>query len=110
MVSIRKFPYAPRDERSDEERSALREVVREQIEPWVADMAADAKASASKGMTILRDRRQRAGGIAVELDDDQYPVVPYRLLVRRDDADGVAVDLTGEYAPQVVPIPELENV
>jgi subtilisin family serine protease len=110
MATIPKFRYAPRDERSDDERSALREVVRKQIEPWVAEMAADAKAAAVQGMTILRNRRGGAGVTAFELDDDQYPVAPYRLLVRRDDADGVVVDLTGEYAPQVVPIPELEYV
>jgi subtilisin family serine protease len=112
MAAIQKFIYAPPDKRSNKEKGDLRAVVRDQIAPWVAELRADAKADASKGMTILRERRSAAGLTAFDLDGDQYPVAPYRLLVRGDQQDlaGVLSTLDGRYAPQVVPVPDLDQV
>jgi hypothetical protein len=110
MTTIPKFRYAPRDKRPVDQQQKEREAVRKQIVPWVAELRADPKRAAVKGMTILRDRRGGAGVTAFDLGDDRYPVSPYRLLARKDDAGGVMADLAGEYAPQVVPIPELEDV
>jgi subtilisin family serine protease len=113
MAAIQKFRYPIQDKRSDTERSDLRSAVRDQIEPWVDELQADAQAAAVKGVTILRDRRRAAGLTGFDLDGGQYPVAPYRLLVRGDDQDqlhGVLKNLDHRYAAQVVPIRELDSV
>jgi subtilisin family serine protease len=112
MAYIPQFPYAPADRRSEEEKQAQRAAVRAQIERWVAKITDDAerRAMRTQAMTVLRDRRGGAGVPQFELDDYEYAVAPFRLLVRREHAAGVMQDLDGEYAPQEVPIPGLEDV
>jgi thermitase len=110
MVTIPKFDHAPPDLRSVDQKREQREAVRKQIVPWVAELKADAKAAAVEGMTILRDRRHGSGVTAFDLDQDEFPVAPYRLLVRESDADGVMADLAVDYGPQAVPIRDLDSL
>ncbi len=112
MATVPSFRYAPADKRSEDEQKAQRAAVRAQIERWVTELADESrrKAGTASAMTVLRDRRGGSGGAPFELDDGEYPVAPYRLLVRRDDAAEVVRDLGPEYAPQTVPIPELDDV
>jgi subtilisin family serine protease len=106
------FPYAPEDRRSEEEKRDQRAVVRDQIVPWVAKLtdAATRKASQAEAMTVLRNRRNGAAVTAFEVDDDEYPVAPYRLLVSDGHAGAVSKYLGAKYAPQIVPIPGLDGV
>ena len=112
MAAIRKFPHALEDIRPEDVRSNLREVVRAQIEPWVQELSnpTTRKASQAHAMTLLRSRRGGAGSTAFELADYEFPVAPYRLIVRREDAGTLTKELDADYAPQVVPIPELDDL
>ena len=112
MAPIPKFRYAPDDRRTEEEKRDQRTVVREQIVPWVAKLtsAATRKAGQAEAMTVLQNRRCGPGLTAFEVDTDEYPVVPYRLLVRDGRASAVSKYLGSKYAPQVVPIPGLNGV
>jgi subtilisin family serine protease len=110
MATIPKFRYAPDDTRTKEQKHGQRETVRKQIVPWVRELKADARAAALKALTELRKRRDGAGVTAFEVDNDEFPVAPYRLLADDVHADGVATYLRAEYAPQVVPVPDLAGV
>jgi subtilisin family serine protease len=111
MATIPKFRYAPPDRRSEEEASDQRAVVREQIVPWVEELTGGGrKVSQAEAMKLLRRRRDGAGVTAFEVDDDEFPVATYRLLVRKEDADDVAKYLGAKFAPQVVSIPGLDGV
>jgi subtilisin family serine protease len=109
MATVPGFRYAPEDRRSTDEQQAQRAAVRAQIERWVAELSDEPRrrASTAHAMTVLRDRR---GGAPFELDDYEYPVAPYRLLVRKDDVVDVLREIGSDYAPQTVPIPELDDL
>jgi thermitase len=111
MPAIPKFKYAPPDRRSKEEQDDQRAVVRAQIEPWVDELTGAArKDSQAEAVKVLRSRRDGAGVTAFEVDDGEFPVATYRLLVREEDADDVAKYLGAKFAPQVVAIPGLDGV
>ncbi|MCV2489840.1 S8 family serine peptidase [Geodermatophilus sp. YIM 151500] len=108
MAVVPEFRYAPPERRPEPEIKAQRAAVRAHIERWVAQMAdaAQRQSAEAQALTALRERR----ATPFELDRDEFPVAPNRLLVRRAHAAAVMRALEEEYATQEVPIPGLEQI
>jgi len=111
MVDVYRFPDAPVDRRGSVQIAAERATVRAQIEFWVGELTSEAQRSRARlqAMTTLLERRDGTALPGFELDDE-HPVAPSRLLVRKQDADDVKKYLGAAYAPQEVRVPELEDL
>lgn len=113
MADAHQFRPAPPERRSREQIAAQRAAVRAQIDPWVAlltDPAARREAR-QRSLGVMQERQSGLGPPRMYLGDDGVPVTPNRIVVRRDDVDGVVARLAAEYdAPHVVSVPGLDRL
>ncbi|RFU21659.1 S8 family peptidase [Geodermatophilus marinus] len=112
MPEVPVFRHAPQDRRTPGQIRQQRAAVRVQIDRWVQQTTDGARRRAleARALTVLRDRQGAAGTARFEVEDDEYPVAPNRLVVRREDAAGVLAELRDRYAPYEVPVPDLEEI